>query len=297
MPLFFKRFLREGGSMAVIAVVQFATKKDLAENLQEAEQFIQQAVNKKAQCVIFPEEFITLGMTHNAKLLLAEPYLSGPLQAKMAEWAKRYNIWIVGGTLPIQSDDAKKYYSSCIIWDNQGHTVGRYDKIHLFDVEVNDKESFSESSYVQAGEKITLITTPFGKMGIAICYDIRFPELFRHFALQGADMIVLPSAFTQPTGKVHWEILLRARAIENLCYVIAPDQVGMRLSGHGTYGHSMVVDPWGEIIAQAEEKPALLVVELDLDNMHQIRQRFPALSHYRHFVIEQLAEEIERGKK
>lgn len=283
--------------MAVIAVVQFETKKDLTENLQEAEQFIQQAVRKNAQCIIFPEEFITLGMTTRAKLSLAEPYLLGPLQAKMAEWAKRYNIWIIGGTLPIQSEDPQKYYSSCIVWDNHGDAIGRYDKIHLFDVQVGEQESFSESSYVQAGKQITVVTTPFGKIGLAICYDIRFPELFRHFALQEADLIVLPSAFTQPTGKVHWEILLRARAIENLCYVLAPDQVGMRLSGHGTYGHSLIIDPWGEILAQAEDKPALLIAEIDLDNMRRIRERFPVLSHYRNFVIAQLAEQIEREKK
>lgn len=283
--------------MTIIAVVQFETKKDLTQNLQEAEQFIQQAVSKNAQCIIFPEEFITLGMTARAKLLLAEPYLSGPLQAKMAEWAKRYNIWIIGGTLPIQSDDPKKYYSSCIVWNKCGEVVGRYDKIHLFDVQVEKQGSFSESSYVQSGKEITVVTTPFGKIGIAICYDIRFPELFRHFALQKVDMIVLPSAFTQPTGKVHWEILLRARAIENLCYVLAPDQVGVRLSGHGTYGHSMIIDPWGEILTHAEDKPALLIAKIDLDNMQRIRERFPALSHYRDFVITQLAEQVEREKK
>ena len=278
--------------MVKIAVVQFSTKGHANENLHEAEQFIQQAANKEVDFIIFPEEFMTLGMTPQEKLAMAEPYQTGRLQKQFSQWAKQYNLWIIGGTLPIQSNDPNKYYSSCIVWDKQGNTATRYDKIHLFDVHVGESETYCESSFVEGGKQIQILQTPDIKIGLAICYDIRFPELFRHFALQEVDLIVLPSAFTQETGKVHWETLLRARAIENLCYVAAPNQVGKRLSGHGTYGHSMIISPWGEILAQAQEQPALLVMDLDLENMRHIRERFPALTHIRPFVIKQLAEKV-----
>lgn len=276
--------------MSVFAVVQFSTKGKIDENLHEAEQFIQQAISKKAKCIIFPEEFMTLGLTPDEKLAIAEPYKAGKLQTIFSSWAKQYGIWIIAGTLPIQSENPKKYYSSCIVWDDKGDTVGRYDKIHLFDVQVGDSETFTESAFVESGKHVTVVNTPFGKIGMAICYDIRFPELFRHFTMHGVDLIILPSAFTQVTGKAHWEVLLRARAIENLCFMLAPNQVGKRLSGHGTYGHSMIINPWGEIMMEAKDQPALLVAELDFEYMRNIRARFPALTHYREFVIEELSQ-------
>ncbi|HRE32745.1 MAG TPA: carbon-nitrogen hydrolase family protein, partial [Candidatus Berkiella sp.] len=202
---------------------------------------IEKAALHGAKMAVLPEEFISLVLTPAEKLRIAENYLEGLIQKTLASTAKKNNIWIVGGTLPLLSDDKDKVYSSCLVWNNQGECVARYNKIHLFDVTVESGESYFESERIKAGNDMAVLETPFGKVGIAICYDLRFPELFRLMALNGAQIIVLPSAFTINTGKVHWEILIRARAIENLCYVIAPDQVGIRLSGHGTYGHTMII--------------------------------------------------------
>jgi deaminated glutathione amidase len=283
--------------MSNIAVVQFSSLGTVDENLKQAKGYIEEAVNNQAKCIVFPEEFITLGMTPAQKLAIAEPYQNGPLQSTLSGWAKEYDIWIIGGTLPIQSDNPSKFYSSCIVWDNVGNTVKRYDKIHLFDVTVSGGEAYCESNHVQSGKDIAIVATPFGKIGIAICYDLRFPELFRYFSLKGVDMIVLPSAFTQPTGKAHWEVLLRARAIESLCYVIAPNQVGIRLSGHGTYGHSMIISPWGEILCSLEDKPGIIVADLDLDKMDSIRERFPALKHYQPFIFKKLIDLVKEDQE
>lgn len=278
--------------MSRIAAVQFSSLGTVDDNLKQAENYVIETVKSEAKCIVFPEEFITLGMTSAEKLVLAEPYQNGPLQSTLSEWAKRYNIWVIGGTLPIQSEDKSKYYSSCIVWDNSGKAIERYNKIHLFDVDISGSEAYRESDNVQAGKHISIVSTPFGKIGIAICYDVRFPELFRYFALKGVDIIVLPSAFTQPTGKAHWETLLRARAIENLCYLIAPNQVGVRLSGHGTYGHSMIIGPWGEILSSLNDEPGMIVADIDLEKMDSIRERFPVLKHHQPFLMQKLLEVV-----
>lgn len=271
--------------MSIIAAVQFSSQSTVEENLKQIEKDIIQAVSDGAKCVVFPEESITLRMSPAEKLKIAEPFENGPIQNAFRELALRHKVWIVGGTLPIQSEDKDRFYSSSIIWDDEGKCVARYNKIHLFDVMVNKEESYCESAHVKAGKDVVVVSTPFGKMGMAICYDVRFPELFRCFMLEGVDIILLPSAFTQPTGKAHWEMLVRARAVENQCYVIAPNQVGERLSGHGTYGHSMIVDPWGEILAQRDIGAGIITANIDLDKMDNIRERFPAIKHYRSFLI------------
>lgn len=283
--------------MAIIAAIQFETQNTLDESLVRAEKYIQHAVANGAKCIVFPEEFLTLRMTAAQKLELAEPYQKGPLQSRMSAWAKQYDVWLVGGTLPTQSENSRKYYSSCMVWDNAGLCVARYNKIHLFDIDIVGGESYRESEQLEAGKDFVIIPTPFGKMGIAICYDIRFAELFRFYALNAADILLLPSAFTQPTGKAHWEILLRARAIENLSYVIAADQVGTRLNGFGTYGHSMIINPWGEILAMLEDEPGVILADIDLDKTDKIRERLPALKHYKPFILHALADVANKEKQ
>ncbi|MGE3318073.1 MAG: carbon-nitrogen hydrolase family protein [Candidatus Berkiella sp.] len=279
--------------MTVIAAIQMASTKDVERNVELACHGIEEAASAGAKLVVLPEEFISLLLTLEEKLQIAEPYLEGPIQQALAHAAKKNNIWLVGGTLPLQTPSKKKVYSSSLVWNNKGDCVARYNKIHLFDVTVEQGESYCESERVLGGDAVCVLDTPFGKMGVAICYDLRFPELFRLMMLNGVEIMVLPSAFTENTGKAHWEVLLRARAIENQCYVVAPDQVAMRLSGHKTFGHSMIIGPWGNILASATDKPAMITAEIDIEKLKTIRKQFPAVSHYRPFLMKELAKKSE----
>jgi len=279
--------------MALVAALQMASTKDIQQNLEIACDSIEKAALAGAKMIALPEEFLSLLLTPDEKFKMAETYLAGHLQQNLANAAKKNNIWVVAGTLPLRNELNDKIYSSCLTFNDKGECVARYDKIHLFDVTVENGESYFESQRINAGEGVCVVDTPFGKLGIAICYDLRFPELFRLMMLKGAQIIVLPSAFTVNTGKVHWEVLLRARAIENLCYVIAPNQVGVRLSGHGTYGHSMIIGPWGEVLVSLQDKPGLIITDIDMDKMHKRRTQFPALTHCRPFLMKKLANHSE----
>jgi len=281
--------------MNFIAAIQMASVADIQTNLAKAEVLIAKAAKEGAQCVVLPEEFATLGLEKKKKKVrLAEPFGEGLLQSFLSRVATQYRVWVIGGTIPLQSSDPQKAFSSTLVWDLNGQCVARYDKIHLFDVLVAEQEIYQESLCVQAGEGLCVLPTPFGKIGIAICYDVRFPELFRAMALSGVQIIVLPSAFTINTGKVHWEILLRARAIENLSYVVAANQVGIRYSGHGTYGNSMIVSPWGEIIAHQAENEGVILADIDLEQWAHYHRQFPALRHTRTSVIEAFLNETKR---
>jgi nitrilase len=263
--------------------------------VEQACQWIEQAAKKGAQCVVLPEEFATLALPSVVdKLALAEAYGHGPIQDALAKAARKNKVWLVGGTLPLQTDNPQKLFSSALTWDAEGHCVGRYDKMHLFDVQVAAGEVYQESLKVQPGNTLCVVDTPLGKIGVAICYDIRFPELFRAMSLAGAQILVLPSAFTINTGKVHWEVLLKARAIENLCYMVAPDQVGIRDSGHGTYGHSMIIDPWGEVLAHMDGHQGFILANIDLEKQRTLRQNFPVLDHTSAFAIQALINETKR---
>ncbi len=188
---------------------------------------------------------------------------------------------MIGGTIPIQSDNGK-VSATCLIFDDQGQRVGRYDKIHLFDVHVPETdESYLESATIAAGDHILIVDTPAGRLGFSVCYDLRFPELFRQMASRGMDLFVAPSAFTERTGAAHWEILLRARAIENQCFVIAANQGGVHENGRETYGHSMIVDPWGQVLSCLAKGPGTVIADIDPGRLHTIRTSFPALSHRR----------------
>lgn len=274
--------------MLRVAAVQMASKQDINVNVTAACAFVEQAAKQGAKLVVLPENFANLGLTQEQSLQMAEPFQQGPIQERLALCAKKNRVWLIGGTFPLQDPSHKKVSASCLVWNAQGECVGRYDKIHLFDVLVGEKEAYSESTLVQHGKQVVVLDTPIGRIGLAICYDLRFPELFRVFMHKGVDIIVLPSAFTIPTGKAHWEVLLRARAIENLCYVIAPNQVGIRANGIGTYGHSMIVGPWGEILDSLEKQAGVIIADLDFEKMHQMRNKFPALSHCQPFVLQEL---------
>ncbi|MFO1258010.1 MAG: carbon-nitrogen hydrolase family protein [Gammaproteobacteria bacterium] len=265
--------------MSRVALAQMASTGILEENLKQAEQYLKMAKKDKAEMVVLPENWLTLGFKEGEAFSFREPFGEGPIQQQLSAWAKQLEIWIVAGTLPLSIPASKKVTASCLVYDDLGEIKARYDKIHLFDVSVSEEESYQESQCIQGGQTITVFDSPIGRIGLSVCYDLRFPELFRALLEKGAEVLMVPSAFTVPTGKLHWEILNRVRAVENLCYVVAVNQVGKRYNGSGTYGHSMVVDPWGEIVGELQDQPGLLFADINLNYLHQIRERFPAVQH------------------
>lgn len=262
------------------AAVQMTSGVDVAANLSAAADHIEAAAGNGAQLVVLPENFATMGVAESDRCALAEAEGSGPLQDFLAERASRNAVWIVGGTVPIAGADPARPYASALVFSAEGRRVARYDKIHLFDVGVpGEEERYRESTYTSAGTGQTVVATPWGDLCVAICYDVRFPELFRGCAAPGPAFIALPAAFTAATGQAHWSTLVRARAIENLCFVVAAAQTGTHENGRQTHGHSMIVSPWGEVIADAGTSTGVIVGDVDLDAMADIRRRFPALDH------------------
>ncbi len=269
-------------TIACFAAIQMTSGVDVGANLQAAAKHIDTAVSNGAQLVVLPENFAAMGRKEADRCVLAEGDGSGLVQDFLAQQAERNRIWIVGGTVPIVSDDPARPTSSTLVFAADGQRVARYDKVHLFDVGIpGQDERYSESAHTQAGSVPMIVDTPWGGLCIAVCYDMRFPEMFRSFSAPGPKLIALPAAFTATTGKVHWSILLRARAIENLCFVIAAAQTGEHENGRQTYGHSMIVSPWGEIIADAGTDTGVVVGELDLDEQAELRRKFPVLGHRR----------------
>lgn len=262
-----------------VAVVQMVSSAKVADNLQLAEQYLIQAKEQGAELVVLPENFAFMGMNEVDKLLIAENYGQGPIQQKMSELAKDLGVWLIAGTIPLKGKGSK-VRASCIVYDDKGLTVARYDKIHLFDVRVSEQEKHQESLTIEAGTDIALVDTPVGKVGLTVCYDLRFPELYQHLVQRGAQLFSVPSAFTAVTGAAHWDVLIRARAIENLCYVLAPNQGGFHENGRHTYGHSMVVEPWGKVLAQKEEGQGLIFADIDLQRLLQLRRQFPCVEHH-----------------
>ena len=266
--------------MAKIAAVQMASGPHVQANLMEASRLIKEAVAQGAVMVVLPETFAIMGNKPTDTVKVAEQAGSGPIQAFISKCAKDNKVWIVAGTIPVKSTDPYKYYAASIMYNDKGEQVARYDKRHLFDVELAEaKETYTESDTIAAGENLVVIETPFGKIGMAVCYDLRFPAYFRKMMAQGAEIFVLPSAFTETTGKAHWEVLLRARAIENLCYMIAPAQGGYHVSGRTTYGHSMVIDYWGNVREELGKGAGIILIDTDLKAQASIRKAFPVLEH------------------
>jgi len=265
-----------------IAAIQMASSPNVNANLLEAARLAEDAAKSGAKLIVLPENFAFIGKRDKDLLNLKESAQGGPLQDFLSSLAKRLKIWIVGGTIPIEADDATKVYASCLVYNDKGKKVARYDKIHLFDVHLTETdEHYAESAVIEAGDKLVVIDTPFGKLGLAICYDLRFPELFRLLLNRGAEIIAIPASFTALTGKAHWETLVRARAIENLCYVIAAAQGGYHISGRETHGKSLIADPWGTVIAKVPRGSAHIVSSLDMDFLKATRRNFPCIEHRR----------------
>ena len=266
-----------------VAVVQMASGPKVPANLDEAARLLADAAARGAKLAVLPENFALMGRSIKENLEIREQPGSGPIQDFLAQQAQQNGMWLVGGTIPMQTETPDKVRAACILFDDNGAQVRRYDKIHLFDVLVNgdSQERYAESETIDAGGELAVVDTPFGRLGLAVCYDLRFPELFRAMVVEGTEIIALPSAFTAVTGRAHWETLIRARAVENLCYVLAADQGGFHVSGRETYGDSMVVDPWGTILDRLPKGPGVIVQDIELERVHQLRRSFPAIDHIR----------------
>jgi deaminated glutathione amidase len=265
-----------------VAAIQMATSPNVSANLLEAERLIGEAVEGGAGLVVLPENFAFMGENDREMSTLKEAENDGPLQGFLAQMASRFGVWLVGGTIPMEAANGAKVRSACLVFDAQGQRVARYDKMHLFDVQlVENDECYEESNTIEPGEDAVVVPTPFGKLGMAVCYDLRFPELFRKLQQMGAEIFVVPSAFTAITGKAHWEVLVRARAIENLAFVVAAAQGGYHINGRETHGHSMIVDPWGSVLAQVPRGTGFVSVELDRDYQQTVRRTFPTIEHHR----------------
>lgn len=270
--------------MSQCAAIQMASSPNVSSNLLEAEKLIVEAAKAGAKLIVLPENFAIMGVHELDKVKVREPEGKGPIQEFLSEIAKKYAVWLISGTIPLAATDENKVRAACLVYNDKGEQVARYDKVHLFDVSVPDtNEEYRESDSIEKGEKALVIDTPFGKIGMAVCYDLRFPEFFRIMTEQGAEIIVVPSAFTAETGAAHWEVLLRARAIENLCYVIAPNQGGFHLNGRKTYGHSMIVDPWGSVLDCYKTGAGFVSAEIDIEKLEKMRTSFPVLEHRRFY--------------
>ena len=259
-----------------VAGIQMASSPQVGSNLTEAERLIAIAAEQGAKIVVLPEYFCIMGIKDIDKVAVRETAGDGPIQRFLAKMAKKYKIWLIGGTVPISSNYPNKVRNSCLVFNDKGVQVARYDKIHLFGLDLGT-EHYHEENTIESGNEVVVVETPYGKIGLSICYDLRFPELYR--AMGEVDIIVVPSAFTETTGKAHWESLIRARAIENLCYVIAPAQGGYHLSGRETHGNSMIVDPWGVILDRLPRGSGVVIANINREYQASLRQSLPALKH------------------
>ncbi|HEX5048406.1 MAG TPA: carbon-nitrogen hydrolase family protein [Gammaproteobacteria bacterium] len=273
------------------AAVQMTSTRDVRRNLADAGELIREAAEQGAELVVLPENFSFLGATDAERQAAVEPWGDGPAQRFLAEAAERHGVWLVGGTIPIldkeRGDRGERPSSRSLLLAPDGRIVAHYDKIHLFDVDASAgtsgraAEPYKESASTLAGERVVSAATPLGRIGLTICYDIRFPALFHRLSVLGVDVLAVPAAFTVPTGQVHWQPLLQARAIESLVYVVAAGQCGEHAGGRKTYGHSMVIGPWGEILGELENDPGVLCVDLDMIRLSQLRESFPVVRHRR----------------
>lgn len=262
--------------MTTVAAVQMVSTPDVGDNLATARRLLADAAATGATLVTLPEYWPIMGMSDADKVGHAEQPGAGPIQEFMAGAAREHGIWLIGGTLPLVSPEQGKVLNTTLVYDPQGKPVTRYDKIHLFGF-TKGGESYNESATIVPGESVGTFEAPFGRVGLSVCYDLRFPELYR--AMGECALIVVPAAFTHTTGMAHWEVLLRARAIENQCYVLASAQGGKHVNGRRTFGHSMLIDPWGEVKAVLEEGEGVVSGELDAAFLSGVRESLPALRH------------------
>jgi nitrilase len=267
--------------MMNVAAIQMVSTDTVAENLEMAQKLITEAVSDQAKLVTLPENFPLMGKEDADRLAIVEQFGSGPLQSFLAEQSKQHQIWLLGGTIPLQSHVADKVLAASLLYSPEGVCVAHYDKIHLFDVLVDEtnEESYKESNTFEPGNSVTVAETDIGNIGLSVCYDLRFPELYRKMHDNNVQIITAPSAFTATTGEAHWQSLLKTRAIENLCYVIASNQGGTHANGRETWGHSMIIDPWGSILACVDKGPGVAIAAIDLDKQTKLRNMFPTLEH------------------
>ena len=265
------------------AAIQMVSNDQVDANLKIAADLIAQAADAGANLVVLPENFAFMGRYEGAVAGVAEmPDQTGPIQQFLASQAARHTLVLVGGSVPLVNAGSDKIFASSLVYGPDGQCLARYDKLHLFDVQIGDHEGYKESATFSAGGAVITVDTPYAKLGLSICYDLRFPELYRQLTQRGADLLLVPSAFTATTGAAHWSSLLRARAVENLSYVIAPNQGGVHASGRETYGHSMIIDPWGQVlVCHTDSNTGVVMATIDLNEQQALRQRFPALSHAR----------------
>lgn len=261
-----------------VAAIQMISAPDVATNINTAGRLIAEAADKGAQLLLLPEYWPAMGMHDTDKVDIAEHQGEGPIQAFMADAARRHGVWLIGGTLPLVAEESGKVRNALMVYDPQGERLARYDKIHLFNF-TRGEESYDEARTIVPGDQVGTFEAPFGRVGLSVCYDLRFPELYR--AMGDCSLIVVPSAFTWTTGRAHWEILLRARAIENQCYVLASGQGGVHPNGRRTWGHSMLIDPWGEILDVLPEGEGLAIGAIDPHHLTRVRESLPALRHRR----------------
>ena len=265
-----------------VAAVQMATGPNVNANLIEVERLIRDTADSGVGLVVLPENFAFMGRRDQDLLAIAEADGDGPLQAFLSKLASDYGIWLVGGTIPLKTSTPERVRAASLVINDQGTRVARYDKMHLFDVKLpGADEHYEESAIIEPGNDAVVVDTPFGRLGVMVCYDLRFPELARHMQDSGVELLAVPSAFTALTGKAHWETLVRARAIENLAYVIAAAQGGYHLSGRETHGHSMIVDPWGTVLAQVPRGSGCIRCAIDRGFQDSVRRTFPTLQHRR----------------
>ena len=265
-----------GPKNARVAAIQMISTTRIEENLSTAAGLIAEAVADGAELVALPEYFPIMGRRDADKIAAREVDGNGPIQNFLAETASKHGIWVIGGSMPLVASVEDKVLNTCLAFNPQGVRVARYDKIHLFGFQKGE-ERYNESATIEPGRQPVTFDAPFGRVGLSICYDLRFPELFR--ALGEIDLLVLPAAFTEVTGRAHWEILLRARAIENQCYVLAIGQGGVHENRRETHGNSMLIDPWGDIVARREKGAGVVIGELDHARIAEVRTSLPALTH------------------
>lgn len=261
-----------------VSAIQLNSQPNLEQNMKAVFKSVKKAAKKGADLVALPENFAFMG--DEEKRLEQAGAISETVERALAEWASEFEVYLLGGGYPVPTND-EKVYNRAVLINPKGEMIAVYNKMHLFDVELSMKETYRESDMVQAGGDIVVVDLPDFeiKAGLSICYDVRFPELYRQMAKEGAHVLFVPAAFTQPTGKAHWEILLRARAIENSAFVVAPAQTGKHGKKRKTYGHAMIIDPWGKVLSNAGEKPGMATAELDLETLKDIRRKLPALEH------------------
>lgn len=259
-----------------VAAIQMVTTPRIEDNLEEAGRLVRLAADKGAKLIVLPEYFGIMGMKDTDKVAAAEQDGHGPIQDFLQRTARQLDIWLAGGSVPLVSSNPDRIRNSCLLYDHTGNRVARYDKIHLFGFE-QGIEYYKEAETIEAGDRIVSVDSPFGRIGLSVCYDLRFPELFR--AMNKVDIILAPSAFTETTGKAHWETLIRARAIENLAYVIAPGQGGHHANGRNTYGNSMIVDPWGTVLDRLALGSGIAIADIDPAYQAGLRNNLPALEH------------------